>query len=287
MNRLDELKYALAMNSAAYRKLMDTVTPALLAGNPEQAEAFLKKDEPRAYALGAVLASEYELDDPNLPDGSVAVLSLTGVIYSYDLNRLQRWLAEAQANPRISGVVLWVNSPGGVVTGTDSLADVLAGFPKPVAAYVAGACCSAAYWLACCTGRRFLGSRLCEVGSIGVVMEYWDYSKYYEKLGIDFRMIYPDTADLKNAEYRAVADNGDEQPLKEKLAKVHALFCEAVARRIGVPYDKESPVYRGAVFMGSEAIDAGLADAFGTLQDAAAWVLAQSVQKRFKSMNRS
>lgn len=272
------------MSSAAFRRLMDILLPALMNGRVEQAEAMLRQEEPRAYATGMVLASEYELDDPELPDGSVAVLCLTGVLYEWDLNRLQRWLAEAQANPHICGVVLWMNSPGGVVTGTDQMADVLAGFPKPVATYVAGACASAAYWLACCTGRRFLASRLCEVGSIGVVMEYWDCSKYYEKQGIDFRLIYPDTADLKNAEYRAVEERDDEQPLKRKLAKIHALFCEVVAARIGVPYDAKSPVYRGASFMGQEAIDAGLADAFGTLQDAAAWVVAQSVQQRFKAL---
>lgn len=284
MNRIEELKYTLAMSSPAFRKLMDTVMPAMLAGNPEQAEALLKKDEPRVFAMSVNLASEYELDAADLPADSVGVICLQGVIYGYDIAWLSRRLQEAASNDRLCGVVLWINSPGGVVTGTDAVADVLAGFPKPVATYVAGSCDSAAYWLACCTGRRFLGSKLSEVGSIGVVMEYWDYSKYYEKMGIDFRMIYPDTADLKNAEYRSLAEGGDDRPLKEKLAKIHALFCQVVAQHIGVPYDAENPVYRGATFMGQEAIDAGLADAFGTLQDAAAWVLAQSVQRRFKTL---
>lgn len=37
------------------------------------------------------------------------------------------------------------------------------------------------------------------------------------------------------------------------------------------------PVFRGATFMGDEAVREGLADGYNTLEGAARWILAQSV----------
>lgn len=69
--------------------------------------------------------------------------------------------------------------------------------PKPVVAYIAGACASAHFWLASAADKRFLGSLMCEVGSIGVVGTYYNAKEALKKEGIDYREIYPDSADLK------------------------------------------------------------------------------------------
>ena len=98
-----------------------------------------------------------------------------------------------------------------------------------------------------------------------------------KKEGIDSREIYPDSADLKNREHREIAENNNEEPYKEKLSKLHMMFCRTVSENLSIAYDKDSPVFRGATFMGDEAVREGLADGYNTLEGAARWILAQSV----------
>ena len=44
-------------------------------------------------------------------------------------------------------------------------------------------------------------------GSIGVVGTYYNAKEALKKEGIDYREIYPDSADLKNREHREIAEN--------------------------------------------------------------------------------
>ena len=50
-----------------------------------------------------------------------------------------------------------------------------------------------------------------------------------------------------------------------------------IEENLSIAYDKDSPVFRGATFMGDEAVREGLADGYNTLEGAARWILAQSV----------
>ena len=65
---------------------------------------------------------------------------------------------------------------------------------------------------------------------------------------------------------------------------MHALFCEAVSKGLSIPYNKELPLFRGAMFMGDEAIQAGMADGYGNVADAARWILAQQMIEQTKDI---
>ena len=219
----------------------------------------------------------WNLEDSVLPSDSVAVIVLEGTLYAWETFRLQEYIAQAAANDRIAGIILWINGPGGMITGLDNASKMISECPKPVVAYIAGACASAHFWLASAADKRFLGSLMCEVGSIGVVGTYYNAKEALKKEGIDYREIYPDSADLKNREHREIAENNNEEPYKEKLSKLHMMFCRTVSENLSIAYDKDSPVFRGATFMGDEAVREGLADGYNTLEGAARWILAQSV----------
>ncbi len=98
--------------------------------------------------------------------------------------------------------------------------------------------------------------------------------------GIDYREIYPDTADLKNKETRILEENGDESLIKQRAERIHKVFSETVARNLGIEYDPELPLFRGELFNGDEAVQAGYIDQFGGLADAVKWVLAQATSRR-------
>lgn len=260
-----------------FEALSALLLPCIMRGNLDQAEAQLHQSAIKAYATEApYLASRWELDDETLPDGSVAVIELEGVLYSWNTFALEQCLLAAEQNPKICGVVLWINGPGGMIAHVDVVVNAIRELSKPVATFVAGMMCSAHFWLGSTAERVFVASPLCEVGSVGVMVTWASWKKYFEKNGIDVRDIYPDSADLKNHEYRALEDEGDEGPIKEQLERLHEVFARDVAENLGVTYDPELPLFRGQVFSGSEALGLGYVDQMGTLQDAVTWVLGRS-----------
>lgn len=257
-----------------FEALSALLLPCVLNGHIDQAEAQLNKNTIKAYATDPTyMANRWELDDETLPEGSVAVIELEGVLYSWNTFLLEQLLLAAEANPKIAGVVLWMNGPGGMVAHVDVVVSTIRELSKPVVTFVAGQMCSAHFWIGAAADRIVVASPLCEVGSVGVMVTWASWKKYFEKNGIDVRDIYPDSADLKNREYRALEDDGDEGPIKEHLARLHEVFARDVAENLGVEYDPELPLFRGEVFSGSEALELGYVDQLGTLQDAVTWVL--------------
>jgi ClpP class serine protease len=128
--------------------------------------------------------------------------------------------------------------------------------------------------------RTFIASPLCEVGSVGVVMTYYSFREYFKQNGIDYWEIYPDTADLKNKETRALENDHDESLAKARAEKIHKAFSETVARNLGIKYNPELPLFRGEMFSGDEAVDLGYIDQFGNLSDAVKWVLATATARK-------
>lgn len=257
-----------------------------MQGNIDQAESQLHKSVIKSYATDPTyLASRWELDDETLPEGSVAVIELEGVLYSWNTFALERWLWMAEQNDKICGVVLWINGPGGMVSHVDVVASTIKEMTKPVATFVAGTMASAHFWIGTAADRIFIASPLCEVGSVGVMVTWASWKKYFEKNGIDVRDIYPDSADLKNHEYRALEDKGDEEPIKQQLERLHEVFAQTVADNLGVEYDPELPLFRGQIFTGAEALELGYVDELGTLQDAVTWVLGRATANQANQLS--
>lgn len=278
MNRIQLIfneKWAMAKTD--YFNLVSLILPSIKSGNFKEVEAFFDKDVITAYASDLNFVGRWELEDNSIPSNSIAIICMEGTLYSWETFRLQQLLMQAIDNDRITGIILWINGPGGMITDLDNASQLIKESPKPVVAYIAGTCASAHYWLATAATKRFLASAMCEVGSVGIVGTYYNAKEALKKEGIDYREIYPDSADLKNKEHREIEDNNNEKPYKEKLAKLHQMFCQTVSKNLSIAYDKESPIFRGATYMGDEAISAGLADGYSTLEGAARWVLAQSV----------
>lgn len=73
-----------------------------------------------AYASDLNFVGRWNLEDSGLPSDSVAVIVLEGTLYSWETFRLQEYIAQAAANDRIAGIILWINGPGGMITGLDN-----------------------------------------------------------------------------------------------------------------------------------------------------------------------
>lgn len=259
--------------------------PCLVKGNITAAVQAVSAPKCNATATGfPYMAKWYELDDATLPEGSVAIVRLNGMLYVWETEWLIEVLKQAESNPRICGIVLEIDGPGGMASKVEQAAAAIKNCTKPTATVVTGMMASAHFWIGTAADRTFVASPLCEVGSVGVVFTYYSFREFFKINGIDYRQIYPDTADLKNEESRAIEDKDDESLLKAHGERIHKVFAETVAENIGIPYDPKLEIYRGRMFAGDAAVAAGYIDAMGSVDDAVAWVLAQATQSQLEGV---
>lgn len=264
---------------------MSLILPCVVKGNLAEAATQLNAVKCKAAATGApYLAKWYELDDLNLPEDSVAVLRLSGMLYSWESEWVIEMVRAIEQNPRICGLVLEIDGPGGMVSHLDAAALAIENCTKPTATVVTGVMASAHFWLGTAADHTFIASPLCRVGSVGVVITHCNFKKFFEMNGIDYREIYPDTADLKNKEARALTERDDESLLKTYAEKLHGAFSDAVARHLGIEYDPELPLFRGEMFDAAEAINAGYIDEYGDVADAVRRVLAKATSRKAQQL---
>jgi ClpP class serine protease len=176
-------------------------------------------------------------------------------------------------NSAIRATVLAFDTPGGMVNGCGELAGIIRACDavKPVYGHVPAECCSAGYYLASAT-RRVFADDAAIVGCIGTCATFIDTTGFEEQLGIEFIEMVSSQTPRKNADPTTEAGRNDWQALLDSLA---GIFIRDVAAYRGVD---EATVLedfgQGGVFVGQEAIDAGLADALGTTESVHEAVLA-------------
>lgn len=266
--RLDDFTRGTAWAIAP--EAMDAITRRL---------AELSKTEDFAAAAAAYTPSPPDASQPPYEtiDG-VAHIPIVGTITrragflsllfgATSLDELSRSVAAAVADRSVDAIALMIDSPGGTVSGLSGAADLIhaARRVKPVAAHAAGTMASAAYWLGSAAGRVIV-EPAAQVGSIGVLMVHTDFSGADAKYGIK-------TTYLTAGHYKAMGN--DAEPLsdearayfQQQLDHIYGLFIDAVARHRGVDAETvRTDMADGRVFIGAQAVEAGLADAVGTME---------------------
>lgn len=206
----------------------------------------------------------------------VAVIEIAGPIFRYanlftqisgatSTEILATDIQTALDDPSISSVVLDINSPGGDATGINELADVIyAGrSKKDIYAYVGGMAASGAYWIAS-AARAVLVDATAVLGSIGVVATFVDTRDRDAKEGVEEIEIVSSLSPKKRPDLKTDAGRAQVQRMVDDIAGV---FVAAVARNRGVSAQTVLRNFGGGdVLVGKRAIDAGMANGFGSLE---------------------
>ena len=170
-------------------------------------------------------------------------------------------LQAALADPGVRGIALDIDSFGGEVAGAFDLADRIraARAQKPVHAFVAEHALSAGYVLASQADRIIL-PRTGAVGSIGVVALHTDMSGALDQKGIAVTLIHAGAHKVDANPYQPLPEAVHDQ-MQRELEVVRFLFAETVAAGRGDRLTQTAALAtEAAVFRGTEAIAAGLAD---------------------------
>jgi len=222
--------------------------------------------------------------------GSVGIIPIIGEFLkygtqcSYGANEVIPAFYEAADNPNIIALVLDIDSGGGAENAVPPFIEALKYVQskgKPVIAH-GDLVASAAYYMACHADYILVDNLISSAfGSIGVYVSYMDYREKLKNDGIKAEVVYAPQSDLKNEEFRAIMENDDKQPLIDNILKPSAdRFIETVRKNRAGKIKENSDAYRGKMFEGKQIITEGLADGFGTLQQAVRIAASMAVIKK-------
>jgi capsid assembly protease len=175
----------------------------------------------------------------------------------------------ALADPSVKSIVIMADTPGGAVSGTQRAAAAVmaARGVKPVATYVEGVMASAGVWVGTAADLVLMESATSQAGSIGVVATHVDVSKAEEAVGRKTTEIVAGTFKRAASQYGPLTELG-RQVLQQEVDYLYGLFVNDVAAQRGVSVEQVlANMADGRMFIGQQAIDAGLVDGIATLEE--------------------
>jgi protease-4 len=179
-------------------------------------------------------------------------------------------LERAAKDPRVAGILLHVNSPGGSALASDEIWDALrrARAKKPIVCYCSDIAASGGYYIA--VGCDHIVCRPETLtGSIGVITGTFSVAGALDKLDLHVDSIYDDEVTAFNSIY-APLDDTSMARLREDARTFYRRFLDRVGMARGLPRRRLHRYARGRVYTGREAYQRGLVDQLGGFEDAVA-----------------
>ncbi len=213
----------------------------------------------------------------------VAIIEVTGQIGArLNPRELARTFNSVRENPRYPAVVLDIDSPGGGAAASEALylAAKRLSDKKPVAAAIRGVGASGAYMIACATDSIF-ALPTSVVGSIGVIWTAPMISEALDRVGVKMRTRaageYKDMGSL----FRDSTPEEDAK-LDALIHSVYERFVDIVDEgRPELSRERVAELASGEIHTGAEALDLGMVDRLGDLNDAVEWAAdAAQIEKR-------
>lgn len=216
-------------------------------------------------------------------DARIGVLEINGAIMQ-SRPILEKYI-ELIEDPSVKGVIIRINSPGGAVGASQELYSVIKKYKdkenKPVCVSIENIGASGGYYAALAADRIYADPGAL-TGSIGVIMEFYNSSELWDKIGVDFKTI-------KSGKYKDMGNpvrdmtTEEESILKASSDDVYDQFTQAVVRE-REPYlraamkkqkiekmdDYVEFIANGKIFSGRQAKEYGLIDECGDIYDVAA-----------------
>jgi signal peptide peptidase SppA len=187
----------------------------------------------------------------------------TGYIY------IARALERGLADPMVRAIALICDSPGGEVAGCFELVDKIyaARAVKPIRAFAHESAYSAGFAVAS-AAEHIVVSRTGGVANIGVVTMHVDVSGAMDEAGIKITFIFSGKHKVDGNAYEALPADVKKR-WQAQIDDLYGIFCASVARNRGMS-DADVRATEALDYTAKEAVEKGLADSIGPLDDAVA-----------------
>lgn len=188
------------------------------------------------------------------------------------LSLFTQQMERAAADPSVKAVVLRINSPGGTVTCSDNMYEMVREFrattQKPVISSTQEVCASGAYYVAC-GSDVIVANPTSVVGSIGVIFNTMEFSGTMSKLGIRSEAITSGPMKDMGSPFKPLEPQA-RAIMQGMIDEYHGRFVGVVKSARDEIRDSEALKIAtdGRVFSGEQALSMGLVDRLGRLDDA-------------------
>lgn len=194
------------------------------------------------------------------PEGpKLGVVRVQGTIENS--GNIVEWVEELRRDSSVKGILVRINSPGGLVAPSQEIHAAVADVDKPVVVSMGQAAASGGYYVAC-GADRIIANPGTITGSIGVKANVPNVRELMDRLGIRQQTIV--SGEFKDA-------GSPSKPLTEKerqyfqnlVDDLYRQFVEAVAEGRDMDPEKVRELADGRAFTGSQAERKGLVDGLG------------------------
>jgi protease-4 len=233
-----------------------------------------KKKDIKSVSLEDYTANEEIKEESS--KNRIAVIYANGEIISGEgddetigSERISRAIRKARTDDKVKAIVLRINSPGGSALASDVIwrETVLAKKIKPVIVSMGDVAASGGYYIACAADSIFAQPNTI-TGSIGVFGIIPNMQKFFKnKLGITFDGVKTGKfADLGSIS-RPLTE-GEKMIIQLEVNKVYDTFTKKVADGRKKDQNYINSIGQGRVWSGTEALNIGLVDRLGDINDA-------------------
>ena len=175
-------------------------------------------------------------------------------------------------NEYVKGVVVRINSPGGSATASEAVRLALEGLAKkkPVVFSMGNVAASGGYWITA-IGRPILAEAGTITGSIGVFSLRLQVGALMRRIGLQNQLVALDEGAAMSSMDRPWSPAARER-VQSFVDDIYDRFIAIVAESRNMPGESVRQLAGGRVWSGTQALEIGLIDALGGVDDALAIV---------------
>lgn len=245
------------------------------------------QEEVQMGSINSWLYGDDEMSPVVLEEGSgmerIAKLSVDGAIASggssglfatdsYNHEDFLKQIEAIEADERVSGILLEVNSPGGGVYESAEIANLLneVRTERDLPMYVSmkNMAASGGYYISAQADKIFATEETV-TGSIGVIMSGLNYSGLLEKIGVEDTTVKSGALKDMGSATRPETEQ-DHAVLQAYIDNAYNRFVKVVSEGRNKSEDEVKKVADGRIYDGVQAKEAGLVDEIGYPTDALA-----------------
>ena len=182
---------------------------------------------------------------------------------------LVKMLKAAHENENTKAIVLRVNSPGGSVVASEYIRwEIEKAQNKgiPIVVSMGSLAASGGYWVSSMADKIYAEENTI-TGSIGVYGRLLSFEKILEWAGLN----YDSNKTTEFGDFNPVAEDWPEEIIETFQANIdetYMNFTTQTSKDRDIPLEKVLEIARGRVWYGEDAVEIGLVDEIGTLEDA-------------------
>ena len=200
---------------------------------------------------------------------SVGLIEVKGAIGEEMRKETVKNLAAFRKKKNIRAIVLRIDSPGGGVAASQEIFNEIKRVKetgKPIYASMGSLAASGGYYIAAPCDKIFANPGTA-TGSIGVIMEIPNVEKLLSKIGVYFMVIKSEEHKDIGSPFREMTEK-EENLLKGVILDIYDQFVDAIVQERGMNREDILKIADGRILTGKQALEVGLVDELGDLQDA-------------------